>query len=146
MLASGVLAPERIDSGAEKKFDITVLFTSTRSTIAAMKRAGELASHLSAKITLVVPQIVPYPLPLASPPVLLEFNERRFRVVAEQSPVETNVRLYLCRDCWQTLETVLAPHSVVVVGTRKRWWPNADKALARKLKRAGHDVILAETE
>jgi len=46
-----------------------------------------------ARITLLVPQIVPYPLPLTSPPILLDFNERRFRLIAEQAPVETTVRL-----------------------------------------------------
>ena len=42
--------------------------------------------------------MVPYPLPLTSPPVLLDFSERQFRVLASQSPVETIVRIYLCRD------------------------------------------------
>jgi hypothetical protein len=46
-----------------------------------------LANSLGASITLVVPQIVPYPLPLESPPVRVEFNENHFRVMASKSPV-----------------------------------------------------------
>ena len=56
-----------------------------------------------------VPQVVPYPLPLESPPVLIDWNERRFRVIADESPVETTVRIYLCRDRLETLTAVLKP-------------------------------------
>ena len=65
------------------------------SALAALKEAGSLASGLGARITLLVPQMVPYPLPLESPPVLLDFSENRFRVIASESPVETSVQIYL---------------------------------------------------
>ena len=42
-------------------------------------------------------------MPITSPPVLLDFSERRFRVLAEESPVDTTVQLYLCRDKWDAL-------------------------------------------
>ena len=125
---------------------VTVVFTSVDATLAALKKAGVLASSLNAHITLVVPQVVPYPLPLNSPPVLLDFNERRFRVIASQSPVETMVRIYLCRDPFGTLKSILEPHSLVVLGARKRWWPTREKRLSKTLRRDGHEVILAETE
>ena len=54
--------------------------------------------------------------------------------------------IYLCRDRVETLTAVLSPHSLVVIGGRKRWWPTAEKRLARKLRRAGHEVIFTETE
>jgi len=111
-----------------------------------LREAGRLASRLNASLTLVVPQIVPYPLPLTSPPVLLGFNERRFRIVSGQSPVETTVRIYLCRDRDAMLRDVLPPHSVVVIGGRKRWWPTAEKRLANWLRRGGHEVILIENQ
>jgi hypothetical protein len=139
--------PERLSPiGTETRLNVDVVFTSVQATLAAIKRAAELADRLGAQITLLVPQIVPYPLPLTSPPVLLDWNERRFRVMAEQSNVETNVHLYLCRDRVATLLKTLRPHSLVVLGGPKRWWPTSEKRLARKLRRAGHEVILAETE
>ena len=49
--------------------NIAVIFTSVESTLAALKEAGNLANHLGARIMLVVPQVVPYPLPLDGPPV-----------------------------------------------------------------------------
>lgn len=144
------LAPgntETAKSGrAESRLNIAVVYTSVEATLAALKHAGSLARRLRARITLLVPQVVPYPLPLASPPVLLDFNERRFRVIAEASPVETSVRLYLCRDRMETVEAALSPRSLVVLGLRKSWWPVGEKRLARRLRRAGHEVILARLE
>ena len=130
----------------ESRLNVAVVFTSVESTLAALRKAGALANRLSGRITLLVPQVVPLPLPLTSPPVLLDWNERRFRVIASESPVETTVRIFLCRDRLETLRTVLRPRSLVVIGGRKRWWPTAEKRLAGKLHRDGHEVILTETE
>jgi hypothetical protein len=129
------------------RLDIAVVFTSVESTLAALRHASALADRLAGRITLVVPQIVPYPLPLTSPPVLIEWNERRFRVIAETSPVDTTVRLFLCRDRDEILGTVLPRRALVVIGGRRRWWRfTGEKRLARKLRRSGHEVVLVETE
>jgi hypothetical protein len=131
---------------ADHKLRIAVLFTSVESTLAALKEAGELANHLGAQIQLVVPQIVPYPLPLQNPPVKEEFSERRFRVMASESPVETSVQIYLCRDRLAALTSALRPGSIIVLGGRRRWWPTRNEILARRLRRAGYEVIFKETE
>jgi hypothetical protein len=131
---------------SDSKLDISVVFTSVDATLAALKEAGSLASSLGGRITLIVPQTVPYPLPLTCPPVLVDFNERRLRVIASNCRVETRVSIYLCRDPLEILQSVLKPHSLVVVGSRKRWWPTAEKRLARKLRRFGHQVVVTEKE
>jgi hypothetical protein len=125
---------------------ITVVFTSVAGTLAALKQAGALANSLGARMTLLVAQTVPYPLPLESPPVLLEFSEKRFRVIAAESPVETTLKIYLCRDRLDTILSVLKPGSIIVVGGRKRWWPTRDELLARSLRRAGYEAVFTETE
>lgn len=131
----------------ESRLNISVVFTSVEATLRALREAGALANRLGARITLIVPQVVPYPLPLTSPPVLLDWNERRFRVIASESPVETAVNLYLCRDRMEILRMALKPGSLVVVGGRKRrWWPTSEERLARTLRRAGHEVVFAGTE
>lgn len=136
--------PDTVETGS--RLNVSVVFTSVEATLPALKEAGALASALGAHITLVVPQLVPYPLPLASPPVLLDWNERRLRVIANESKVETTVRLYLCRDRLQALLDVLKPHSLVVMGGRKGWWwPTAEERLGRSLRHAGHEVIFCGT-
>ena len=130
----------------ETRLNVHVVYTSVAPTLSALRRAGELANQLGAHITLLVPQVVPWPLPLESPPVLLDWNERRFNVIARESPVETAVLLYLCRDHTETLLKVLAPHSVVVLGGPKRWWPSPERRLARRLRNAGHAVVFEEME
>src|ERR1700756_2853402 len=78
----------------DQQLNIAVIFTSVEATLTALKEAGNLANSLGARIKLVVPQVVPYPLPLETPPVLVEFNENRFRVIACECPVETSVQIY----------------------------------------------------
>jgi hypothetical protein len=135
---------------AGSKPNVSVVFTSVDATLAALREArcllGTQAGGLGGHITLIVPQIVPYPLPLDSAPVLVDFNERRLRVIAGGSRIETRVCIYLCRDSLETLKSVLKPHSLVVLGSRKRWWPTAEKRLAAKLRGAGHEVIVTERD
>jgi hypothetical protein len=152
LLAPGTGRPAQpIEKEADQKLNIAVVFTSVESTLPALKEAGHLANSLGARIKLVVPQVVPYPLPLETPPVLVEFNENRFRVMASQSPVETSVQVYLCRDRFETLVSVLRTGSIVVLGGKKRRWParwvpSKDERLARRLQRAGYEVLFKETE
>jgi hypothetical protein len=100
------------------------------------------------KITLLVAQVVSYPLPLTSPPVLIDWNERRFQVIAEAGRVDTTVSLCLCRDRGETLKKVLGSRRLVVLGGRRKVVVvhRAEKRLARQLKRSGYEVILIESE
>jgi hypothetical protein len=143
---TGVPVPPGVEE-AERRLNISVVFTSVESTLAALKEAGSLASSLGARITLLVPQVVRFPLSLETPPVSIEFNENRFREIASQSRVDTSVHIYLCRDKIQMLISALRPGSIVVLGGRKRRvWPTADEVLAGALRRAGHEVIFREME
>jgi hypothetical protein len=126
------------------RLNIAVIFTSIESTLSALRKAGVLAGQLHARITLIVPQVVPYPIPVDCPTVPLDFTERQFRVIAGASPIETRVRVYLCRDRTEVLRSVLKPHSLVVIGGNRHWWPTREKRLARQLRRSGHAVVFAE--
>ncbi len=126
--------------------EVSVLFTSSTATAAALRTAGALADRLDARIRLLAPQVVPFPLPLDNPPIQVGFSEQRLHEIALASPVETTVQIYLCRDFWDTVRNVLAPRSLVVIGGRRRWWPTPEQRLAGKLRRAGYEVIYAESE
>ena len=59
--------------------------------------------------------VVPYPLPLDQPQVTLPFTRRRFRTLAENVAVETSIDIHLVRDPDKTIESVLEPHSIIVM-------------------------------
>jgi len=130
---------------SDRMIEIAVIFTSAEATIAAINRASNLLRGLNGHISLVVATTVPYPLPLENPPVSLDFNKQCLLEIAQASPVESTVHLYLCRWRLQVLTSVLKPGSLVVIGSRKGWWPTWEKRLARKLQRVGHKIILIET-
>jgi hypothetical protein len=143
-LQPGTANPKMPERSPQSGLNVSVVFTSVESALAALRMAGALADRLNGRVTLLVPQVVPYPLPLASPPVLIDWNERRFRRIADGCPVSTSVEVYLCRDRLETLKRILPTGSVVVVGGARRWWPTAETRLAAGLLRAGHAVIFAE--
>lgn len=138
------------EGGAGDQVEVVVVHTSIPMTLAALKTAATLAKGLSARVRLLVPQVVPYALPLEAPPVPISFTERRFRTVAEKAAVETTVEIVLCRDIARALETLLRPRSLIVVGARNsgwwsRAWPSAEMRLARRLRRWGHQVVFADS-
>lgn len=120
---------------------ITVVSTTVPATLSALRRAGELAYELEARIRIVVPQIVPYPLPLNRPPADPSFKTKQFRTVTINGAVETTIDVVLCRDAVTAATQVVGPESIVLIGGHKRWWPSAAQKLAQRLREAGNHVI-----
>ena len=127
----------------QSSLEVVVLHTTTRETLTALKTAATLANGLSARIRLMVVQAVPYPLPLDQPAVPVSFMRRRFRTLAQNASIETNVDIHLVREPSKVIESCLEPHSVVVTGARRSWWPSASRKLARRLEQLGHQVVYA---
>ena len=125
-----------------RRLRIHVLFTEMRETLAALRSAAALSSGMPAELALLVPLTVPYPLPLDAPPVPLEFACRRIGELVAEVTMEIEAYVYLCRDPYLTIADALSPHSLVVIGTSRRWLFNKSKRMARKLRRQGHDVVL----
>lgn len=123
--------------------EVVVLHTSTSETLHALKTAAQLARGLSARIRLLVLEVVPYPLPLHQPAISLSYTRRCFRTLAENASIETTVDIHLVRDPVKVLDSLLEPHSVVVMGGRRTWWPTARNRIAKRLERTGHQVVYA---
>jgi hypothetical protein len=142
--STAVVKQERPCASSQRPdLTIIVLFDGIRSTLAALRTAARLADGLSARIRLLVPHVVPYPLPLERPSVPSAFLSARFRTLAEQSAIDTDVDIRFCRNAWEGLLSALPPHSLIVVGNRPRWWPTRSARLAERLRREGHSVVLA---
>jgi len=130
-----------VESGGP--LEVNVLFTSTQATMAATKVAGDLAENLGARIRIIVPQVVPFPLPLSDPPIKPEFTGSRIRAMLSQYP-DVDVEVCLCREKLNAPIAVLKPHSLVLIGGRTRFWPTEEYRLARGLRRRGHEVVFVE--
>jgi hypothetical protein len=59
---------------------------------------------------------------------------------------DARVELCMCRRRDDVLRDTLEPEALVVMAVHRSWWPTAEKALSRKLRRKGHHVILVNTE
>jgi hypothetical protein len=132
------------EGSGERRFEISVVFTSLEATTESMRIASGLAKGLNAHISLIATQVVPYPLPLDHPQVSREFCEWSLRELANDSPVDTTVFLYLCRDRLATLGAVLKRGAIVIICGRTKWWPTRERRLAGEIHRLGHEVIFAE--
>jgi hypothetical protein len=124
---------------------ITVLFTDLERTRVALSTGLKLAQDLHASFQIVVTRVVPYPLPLDKPPVDSAFIQQQVTALTEGFPIVA-VHIYDCRDPETALLRYLPPKSIVIVGSRKAWWSTREEKLARKLRNAGHSVILTGTE
>ena len=133
------LDPARAGGGG--KVDLRVIFTDLPRTAAALQTARAMANGLGARITVLVAQVVPYPLPLAAPPVPVEFTKKLMESVPADE--NTTVEILLCRDRYESLHDALPADSVVIVGTRKRhWWPSWERKLTRILQHDGRRVLV----
>ncbi|MDP8989204.1 MAG: hypothetical protein M3N41_03890 [Acidobacteriota bacterium] len=145
-LAVRVSAPVSTPEVLRPELEVNVVYTRLPGAAKTLLTASGLARGLGARVTVHVPQVIPYPLELKAPPVSVPFAEKQLLALAGEQPVETNIQMYLCRDLTETIRRVLKPDSVVVIGGRKRWWPSPEKKLAAILRRDGHRVILTHAD
>jgi hypothetical protein len=145
-LAVRVSAPVSAPEVLRPELEVNVVYTRIPGAAKTLHTASGLARGLGARVTVHVPQVIPYPLELKAPPVSVQFAEQQLLALAGEQPVETNIQMYLCRDLTETIRRVLKPDSVVVIGGRKRWWPTPEKKLAAILRRDGHRVILTHAD
>jgi hypothetical protein len=145
-LAVRVSAPVSAPEVLRPELEVNVVYTRLPGAAKTLHTASGLARGLGARVTVHVPQVIPYPLELKAPPVSIAFAEQQLLALAGEQPVETNIQMYLCRDLTETIRRVLKPDSVVVIGGRKRWWPTPEKKLAAILRRDGHRVILTHAD
>jgi hypothetical protein len=126
--------------------EVFVVFTSINWSLKVLEKAREISEAIGGKIIVVAVQAVPYQLPLNEPPIKMEFAIRRFEENVENFPYEIQIYTYLCRDLMEALKRILNPGCRVVVGVKERWWPTPNERLARKLRRAGYEVISIKSE
>ncbi|MEQ1948166.1 MAG: hypothetical protein ABL995_13310 [Bryobacteraceae bacterium] len=131
----------------DSPLEIQILLNRLDDAHSLVDVAANLASGMHAKLVAHFAQVVPYPLPLKSPPVPVELVARILKEQVlddlwDRQFTGTSATLYLCRDRAETLREALKPESLVVMGTKRRWWRTSEERLARQLTRDGHRVLL----
>ena len=115
-----------------------------------MRVAAALSRASGASVRLIDPRPVHIPLraagyALAAGEVPIEERERERVIAAAGVPVE--VQVYVCGHPANAARAALRPHSLVVLGGRRSWWPTALERLQRTLESQGHVVMFVnETE
>ncbi len=129
-----------------RPLQVTVLYTTPRATLAALGMAARLGVGLDTCPQVVWMYAVPYTLPLEKTAVSARFLEEQISALASESPVEITTRICLCRDPRRSFHETFSPHSLIVIGRKKRWWPTQEEDWAKELRKDGHEVILADLE
>jgi hypothetical protein len=122
---------------------IYIVATSVQGTRAALNAGVPLARGSRARLILLVPQIVPYPLPVDGPVDATVFTERRHRDLVYQANGEAEIQICLCRTSLDVIHALPHEATVVVGGATGAMWPSREERLAHHLTRLGHRTVFA---
>jgi hypothetical protein len=122
-----------------------VIYTGPEATRASLEAAGLLAQDLDARVELLGPHVVPYPLPLHRPTTPVRLIEQSLLALVRDCAVDTKVTVLLCRDREETIRRWLPQESIAVIGRRRRWGAGSAWRLIRTVRRNGHHVIVVNT-
>ena len=129
---------------SDPKLEVIALLTTSAATLLALQSASKLARGLLARIRLVVPHVVPYPLPIDEPAIRSCVFSRRLCAATQQAGVECTIDIRLCRDREEAIEQALPARSIVVIGRKPQWWRFQDRELIKRLAQKGHQIVFAE--
>jgi hypothetical protein len=140
--------PGRSESDGDPCLPIAVTYTTPEGTLAALKAAAVLARNLDARLEFIIPEVVPFRLPLDQPRVSVEFLKQRQEALVREAglqDLEISVQICICRDRKETLGRLLTAPSLVVLGGRRGWWPTREQRLETFLARLGHHVVFIDS-
>jgi hypothetical protein len=121
-----------------------VIATTLAGSRAALTAAIPLARGSGARLVVLVPHIVPYPIAVDGPVDSTAFASRQYRDLVRNLGGEAEVRLCCCRRVDDVISQTLRSRSTVVVGgPAGRWRASGAERWARRLTHLGHHVIFA---
>ena len=118
---------------------LIVPYTTPELTRTALRHAAA-SRDLDIHVCLVDLQVIPFP--ANEPTIDEEFSEHRLDELLKETGVPGTGVVFYTADWFRGLKRILQPESLVVLATKKTWWPTREKKLARLLRRAGHQVVL----
>ena len=131
------------------QLQITVISTTPKGTLAALKTAARLANNLDAPITLAIIKVVRRHLSLDVPPLLIEFIEKRAFALVSDAGIRdraVSIQIWICHDRKKCLRQALGPQTLAVVGGTKHWWRRDEQKLEEWLCREGYPTIFSDAD
>jgi hypothetical protein len=130
--------------GVSRTEAIYVVFTGGPETRAAVRAAEPLSAALGSPLTVVDFRVQPYPLKPKVASLTRPAQAEEFAGWLQQHDAAAKLRVFVCRDPRQAFDTAFRPHSLIVVGGNRRWWPTRSTRLQRALESAGHLVLFVD--
>ena len=128
-------------SGADSA-QIVVLYTGPEMTKQALRAAASLIKGLDFHVVLLAVHIVPYPLQLRALSIMEEHLQSELYSAVQGSALPIEARIAFARDLSEAFRQCVGQESLVVIGTRKRWWRTRPEKQARELARSGFRTAL----
>jgi hypothetical protein len=126
----------------QSRLTVVVPFTTPELTKVALSHAVTLSTDLNAAIRLIETEVVPVQYPLDEPPISREFSANRLSEIAAAAGIHPRGEIIYTRDFMACFRRKVHIGSLIVIAEGMSWWPTAEKKLARKLLKAGYDVVL----
>ena len=130
----------------ERPVELVVPYTNPALSARALAAAVELARDLEAAVTLMAVHVLPYPSPLECQEGIRQRLEAELTAVARTSPAAIRVKLVFARNRADAYIGLRRRQSLVVIGTKDRWWTTREQRLARALMSSGHSVAVVKVK
>jgi hypothetical protein len=136
----------QVPISAEATLHIVIPYRNPELTRGALNYASTFAGGLNAKLRLIDIHVVPYGVPLDKPTVDPKHISRRLRTLAEESTLPVSAEIVYARDWEHGLRRMLGGSTLVLLPIKRAWWRTAEKRLAARLRKQGHQVIWVECD
>src|SRR5262245_6352769 len=127
--SSPIVDCEKVQTGpadvSPEQLSVVVPYTTPNLTRAALRHSSA-CKALGVHISLVDVQVVPYPCPLDQPLIDKGHAKRRLQGFLNEDGLSGNAAVLYSRDWLEAFLRLLEPHSLVVLATRRRWWPTRE--------------------
>ena len=117
--------------------EIVVLHTGPALTLRALQAAANLTKGLNFHLVLLAVHIVPYRLQLGPLSIMEKHLERELQAAAGGTSLPVVARIAFARDIGEAFRQCVRPNSLIVIGSRKRWWRTSPERWARELAADG---------
>jgi hypothetical protein len=125
---------------------VVIPYRTPMLTRAALKCAAQFAEGKNVQLRLIDVCVVPYGRDLAEAPVNRNRRERRLKILAQESPLHVSAEVFYARKWEHGFRRALSPASVVLLPIKISSWQSAEKRLAARLRKLGHEVVWVEAE